>query len=111
MAPVSSGGYLVAEARQREGLSQAELARRLATSQSLVARWESGAVAPSFAAVVRAVRACGLELDVSLSPYDADHDVLISDQLGLTPEQRLDGMLDHLSVIERLQSNARIVDG
>ncbi|MGH2751308.1 MAG: helix-turn-helix domain-containing protein [Actinomycetota bacterium] len=110
-APVTSGGYLIAEARQRAGLAQAELAERLGTSQSLVARWETGRVTPSFRAVVRAARACELELSVGLSTYDAEHDILIADQLRLTPEQRARKMLAHVAALVRLQTEARRADG
>lgn len=110
-APVSSGGYLIAEARQRTGLSQTELARLLGSSQSLVARWETGRVAPGFATVVRAVRACGLDLSVGLHTFDADHDGLIADQLRLAPEVRARRMLEHAATVGRLREEAKPVDG
>ncbi|CAN5554608.1 hypothetical protein BH20ACT23_BH20ACT23_29110 [soil metagenome] len=110
-APVSTGGYLIAEARHRTGLSQTELARRLGSSQSLVARWETGRVAPGFGTVVRAVRACGLDLSVGLHTFDADHDVLIADQLRLAPQVRARRMLEHGATLERLQAEAKPVDG
>ena len=108
---MASGGYLIAEARQRTGLSQTELARLLETSQSLVARWESGTVAPRFATVVRAVRTCGLDLSVGLYPFDADHDVLITDQLRLAPKERARRMLEHAATLERWRAEASPVDG
>jgi len=86
------GGELIREARRRAGLSQRKLAHRLHTTQSVVARWESDATAPSFETVVRAVRACGFELDVHLLPLDEgfEHDWSLAEQnLALTPEQRL----------------------
>ena len=39
---------LIREARLRAGITQAELGRRIGRSQSQVARWERGAVTPSF---------------------------------------------------------------
>lgn len=110
-APVSTGGYLIAEARQRTGLSQTELAGLLGSSQSLVARWEGGQVAPGFATVVRAVRACGLDLSVGLHTFDADHDVLIADQLRLAPQERARRMLEHAATLERWRAQAKPVDG
>jgi len=86
------GGDLIREARRPAGLSQRELAGRLHTTQSVVARWESGATGPSFETVVRAVRACGFELDVHILPVDEgfEHDWSLAQQnLALTPEQRL----------------------
>lgn len=84
------GGTIIREARRRAGRTQAELARRLGTSQSVVARWESGRVSPSLETLTRVVRACGLELAISLRPAD-DHDLgLALENRRLTPEQRLD---------------------
>ena len=45
-------------ARLRAGLSQAELAKLMRTSQSAVAAWESGARTPGVEALERLARAC-----------------------------------------------------
>lgn len=82
-------GILIREARLRAGLSQQELARRLDTSQSLVARWERGQVDPRFSTVVRAIRACGFDLAVGVATYDHDHDLLVRENLRLAPDERL----------------------
>jgi transcriptional regulator with XRE-family HTH domain len=58
------------EARTRAGLSQTELARRMKTSQSYVARIESGRVRPSTDALERFARATGLRLRISFEPVD-----------------------------------------
>ena len=87
------GTHLVREARKRAGLTQAELAARAGTTQSAVARIESGAVSPSLEHLSKLVGAAGFDIDVRLVPYD-DHDLSMA--LGnrtLTPEQRLDNML------------------
>lgn len=82
-------GTWIREARLRAGLSQQELARRLNTSQSLVARWEQGQVDPRFSTVVRAIRACGFDLSLGVVAYDDDHDLMVRENLRLTPEERL----------------------
>ena len=64
------GGSLVREARRRAGLSQAELAARVGTTQSAIARLERGRASPSFRRVRELVAACGLELRVHLAPPD-----------------------------------------
>lgn len=102
------GGSLIPEARLRAGLTESELARRMGTTQSAVARWESGATSPRFDTVVRAVRGCGLELGVSLSERDPDHDRLIDDQLARTPRERLDDLLSRLEAERRLHSARRV---
>jgi transcriptional regulator with XRE-family HTH domain len=61
------GAILIREARKRAGMTQAELAARVRTTQSAIARLEGGAE-PSFRRVAQLVRACGFELRVSLSP-------------------------------------------
>ena len=60
------GPELVREARTRAGLTQAELARRVGTSQPAIARIEAGRSQPSFDRVVELLRACGFDLLVHL---------------------------------------------
>ena len=55
------------EARTRAGLSQTELARRMKTSQSYVARIEGGKVKPSTAALERLAKATGSHLRISFA--------------------------------------------
>jgi ribosome-binding protein aMBF1 (putative translation factor) len=59
------------EARKRAGLSQTQLARRMKTSQSYVARIESGQVKPSTAALERLAKATGLRLKITFEPAAA----------------------------------------
>jgi transcriptional regulator with XRE-family HTH domain len=54
--------------RARAGLSQAELAARMKTSQSYVARLESGRVQPSSDALARFAKATGTTLRISFEP-------------------------------------------
>jgi hypothetical protein len=103
------GGYLIREARLRAGITQSELARRLHTSQSLVARWENETVSPLFETVVRAVRGCGLELGVGLFTYDSDHDILIEDQLRLSPDERARRAAEFELTMRELVRSARPV--
>jgi transcriptional regulator with XRE-family HTH domain len=59
-------GYLVLKARASAGLTQAQLAEQLVTSQSMVARWESGAQVPSVRTLMRIAKATGFELALGL---------------------------------------------
>ena len=52
--------------RTRRKLTQAELARRLGTTQSAVVRLEGGRVSPSFATLHRYAEATGTRLTVGL---------------------------------------------
>ena len=53
------------EARTRAGLSQAQLAKRMKTTQSVIARMESGRVRPSTKTLERVARATGTRLRIS----------------------------------------------
>jgi transcriptional regulator with XRE-family HTH domain len=64
------GGELVREARKRAGLTQAELAGRAGTTQSAIARLESGRTSPALEQVERLLKLCGFQLVVQLAPYD-----------------------------------------
>lgn len=57
-------GQLLREARTKAGLSQAELARRAGTTQSVVSAYESASRQPSLPVLDRLVSATGLVLDV-----------------------------------------------
>jgi ribosome-binding protein aMBF1 (putative translation factor) len=58
----------VAKARTRAGLSQAELARRMKTTQSTIARLESGRGRPSTRTLDRFAKATGHRLKISFEP-------------------------------------------
>ena len=83
------GNDLVREARKRAALTQRELADRAATTQSSIARIESGRSEPSFETVLRLVRLCGLDLDVMVVERD-ESDWLQAERLRQhTPDERL----------------------
>jgi len=83
------GNDLVREARRRSGLTQRELAVKAGTTQSAVARLESGRTTPSFDTVLRLVRLCGLDLDVMLVERDHSDWAQASELLKLTPGERV----------------------
>lgn len=53
-------------ARTRAKLSQAEVARRLGTTQSAIARLEGGGVSPSITTLRRYAEATGAKLEINL---------------------------------------------
>ena len=57
-------------ARTAAQMTQAELARRLGTTQSAIARLEAGGVSPSFATLRRYAEATGTRLTVGLVRAD-----------------------------------------
>ena len=59
---------MIRAARRRAGLTQAEMARRAATTQSAVAAYESGAKQPSWSTLSRLLAAAELSLGWVLAP-------------------------------------------
>lgn len=58
----------LAKARARAGLSQAELAKRMRTTQSTIARLESGRGRPSTRTLARFAKATGHRLKIGFEP-------------------------------------------
>jgi transcriptional regulator with XRE-family HTH domain len=61
------------EARAGAGLTQAELAERMGTTQSVIARLESGRVQPTTATLRRLARATGTRLKIAFEPAGAEN--------------------------------------
>jgi transcriptional regulator with XRE-family HTH domain len=91
-----TAGELIRSARLRARLSQAELAERLSTPRSQIARWEADDVEPGFATVRRVLRACGFDLSMALVPYapDEERESRLRELQRLTPQERLQRMLE-----------------
>ncbi|MEO8424784.1 MAG: helix-turn-helix transcriptional regulator [Actinomycetota bacterium] len=87
-------GQFVREARRRAGLTQRALATRAGVSQPLVARIENGDVGATWDRVLQLVRACGFDLDVRVVPLDEDSWTLAEEGASLSPDERLDRMLE-----------------
>lgn len=82
---------LVRDARRSAGLTQAQLAERLGTTQPVIARLERAGSNPTFETVASALAAAGHRLElrakhVGLSTVDED---LIRRQLALSPAERI----------------------
>ena len=58
----------IIEARSRAGLTQEELAAKMETSQSAIARLESGRMIPSGRTLKRLAKATGTRLRISFEP-------------------------------------------
>ena len=83
---------LLRRARAASGLTQRELARRAATSQSVVARVESGQVDPSTGTLSRLLEAAGHSVRVEIEPLAVSATHMLDDVsriLAMTPEERL----------------------
>jgi transcriptional regulator with XRE-family HTH domain len=91
---------LIREARLRAGLSQAQMAERSGKERTVIARWEQGAVAPSLDTLVELVRSCGFDIPLELVPYDPGPDQGVAELQRLSPERRLDRLLERLDSTE-----------
>ena len=60
----------VIDARNRAGLTQQELARKMGTTQPVIARLESGGTRPSMRTLERLAKATGSRLLISFQPRE-----------------------------------------
>ena len=101
------GGELVREARKRAGLTQAELAERAGTTQSAIARLESGRTSPALEQVERLLKLCGFQLVVQLAPYDDSDLVQAEANLRRSLDERLDRMTATVNRLAALKADVR----
>ena len=85
---------ILREARLRAGFSQEELARVSRKDRTVIARYEQGVVAPSLDTLVQLLRACGYDIPLELVPYDPGPDETMAEIQMLSPERRLDRLLE-----------------
>ena len=85
---------MIREARLRAELSQQELAAKSGKDRTVIARWEQGVVAPSLDTLVELLRACGFDIPLELVPYDPAPDERMAEIQMLSPERRLDRLLE-----------------
>ena len=72
IGPAMALAFALGEARQAAGLTQAEVARRMATSQAAAARLESGVGNPNWETLERYAVAVSQRLVVRLEPLEND---------------------------------------
>jgi ribosome-binding protein aMBF1 (putative translation factor) len=68
LAPEFALARAIIEARVTAGLTQEQLAKRMATTQSVIARLESGRTRPSTQTLERLAAATGTQLRISFEP-------------------------------------------
>lgn len=71
LAPEYALARAVIEARAHAGLTQEELAQKMDTTQSVIARLESGRTKPSTQTLERLAAATGTKLKISFEPTPA----------------------------------------
>jgi transcriptional regulator with XRE-family HTH domain len=97
-------GELLRTTRERHGLTQARLARRIGSDRAYISRVEAGEMSPTVAWATRAMAAMGEELvlDVQRSRFD-DHDLQAHRLVGSwDPDRRLEDLLASATALEAL---------
>lgn len=109
MPTYTSPGKLLEVARVEADLSQRELARRAATTQSVVARIEAGRTSPRWSTLEALITAAGFELRTELAQRRVPDSHMLADVariLGLSPEDRI----REVAAVNRFVSAARRVE-
>ena len=99
-------GRLIREARRLGRLTQAELARRLGTTQSAVSNWERGRDTPRVDTLARILEACGFEADMTFRRLDDVDRSQIRQNLAMTPAERLESVRN----VSKLRAKARPIE-
>jgi len=99
-------GRLIREARRLGRLTQAELARRLGTTQSAVSNWERGRDTPRVDTLARILEACGFEADMTFRRLDDVDRAQIRQNAAMTPAERLESVRN----VAQLRAKARPVE-
>lgn len=95
---------LIREARRLAGLTQAELAKRVGTSQPAIARYERARSMPDLATLHRMIEACGLELRLELAEPDPQREAAARVALARTPEERLQANTRQAELVHALRN-------
>ena len=103
-------GRVLRYARRHAALTQRQLAAKTGVSQPTIARIERGRMNPSVEMFDRLLRACDLQLEATpLLGIGIDRSQ-IDELLRLTPEQRLDALVEGSLAIDRLVRAAERAD-
>jgi transcriptional regulator with XRE-family HTH domain len=94
---MATSGSIIREARLRAGMSQQELGDAARRDRTQIARWEREVSHPSFETLLEVVRACGFDIAVDLVAFERPHVETLQQTYRLTPQERLDRMLERSS--------------
>jgi len=99
---------LIRSVRLNRGWTQTELARRMGTPQSAIARWERGGLSPRIDTLERILHACGFQGEIQLiDQWQVDHDQL-QERLSWSPAERLQYLMDMVAFEERARRARRV---
>ena len=99
---------LIRDARARARLTQAELAERMGTTQSVIARLESPRSNPRMDTLARAIEATDQRLELTARPRGGSVDEsLVAANLAAPPRERLARFAQSYASIAALTARAR----
>jgi transcriptional regulator with XRE-family HTH domain len=103
-----TAGDLVRTTREAEGLTQAELARRLGITQPSVARLERAGDRVTVATLQRALHALGRGFELRVPPRTSSVDeTLLVEGLRLTPGERIERFEREYAAVREFALQAR----
>lgn len=100
------GNDLIREARRRVGWTQERLAEAAGTTQSAIARLESGRTSPAFDDVVRLLRLMGLDLDLMLVERDDSDWIQAQRSMRLSTDERHARLRALVRRVDRIRARA-----
>src|SRR5712691_9129616 len=103
-----TAGELLREARERHGLTQAQLARRAGTSQAAISRIENDRISPTVETLAELLDLLGEKLVLQTRYVDWGHDAtLLRESLALSPLERARQGAAAAAVVEKLREAVR----
>jgi transcriptional regulator with XRE-family HTH domain len=110
---MTTPAMIIRSARAAAGLTQQQLAERMGTTQSAVARLERGVTDPRFSTVQTAVRAAGrrLEIETTTQGFPEVDDSLIVSNLRLSAADRVQRFKTAYRRAQRLASAGALARG
>jgi transcriptional regulator with XRE-family HTH domain len=100
------GNDLIREARRRVGWTQTRLADAAGTTQSAIARLESGRTSPSFDDVIRLLRIMELDLDFMLVERDDSDWIQAQRLLPLSTAERHEHRRSFVEQVDKIRARA-----
>jgi predicted transcriptional regulator len=107
---MAQASRLIRDSRHRAGMTQAQLARAIGTTQSAIARLEAPGANPRLRTLEQVVRATGRTLELSAKQPAVD-EAGIAMALRSTPAERLRHFMAAHRNVRRLAAGARGADG
>ncbi len=105
---MSLAATLIRTVRREAHLTQADLAERLDTTQSAVARLERAGANPTVETLERALEAVGHRLELTATPAaPAVDETLIDRQLALSPAERVSAFMTAYGNVQTLFGGPR----